>query len=194
MSAAEKRSLRRRLRAARRQVAPEVVHEAGLAVARALVAEAWWGARTVAAFCSLPGEVDMGPVLAAAWSAGLEVALPRVVGAGRALALHRVGPADTLVPGVFGLREPPAGWPEVRREDVGLWLVPALAVDHRGVRLGYGAGYYDRTLAGCAGLRLAALREAERVDTLPVDPWDEPMHGVVTEAGVTWLAERPGPA
>ncbi len=92
-----------------------------------------------------------------------------------------VGSAS-LVAAPFGLREPagPTLPPETAAE-AALLLVPALAVDRRGVRLGRGAGFYDRTLAGAIGARLiAVVRDDEVVDELPEDPHDVRMREVLT--------------
>ncbi|MGW0172846.1 5-formyltetrahydrofolate cyclo-ligase [Rhodococcus sp. NPDC003322] len=97
---------------------------------------------------------------------------------------------DALVPAPFGLREPaPPYLPPETVAEAALLLVPALAVDRRGVRLGRGAGFYDRTLSLAAtgdgtGTRLVAVvRDDELVDELPEDPHDIRMQAVLTPAG-----------
>lgn len=125
-----------------------------------------------------------------------EVLLP-VVPAGPAQALHwgRYVPG-ALRPGRFGLREPAPPWlapGAVAGADV--VLVPALAVDRRGIRLGRGGGFYDRTLPLCrVSTRLVAIvRDCELVDVLPADSHDVPMTHVLTpgggliDVGNTWL-------
>jgi len=91
-------------------------------------------------------------------------------------------PGD-LISARFGLREPARGWLKpstVAR--AGVVLVPALAVDHTGVRLGRGGGFYDRSLALCApGTRLVAVvRDEEVVESLPAEPHDVPMTHALT--------------
>jgi 5-formyltetrahydrofolate cyclo-ligase len=90
---------------------------------------------------------------------------------------------DDLISARFGLREPARGWLKpstVAR--AGVVLVPALAVDHTGVRLGRGGGFYDRSLALCApGTRLVAVvRDEEVVESLPAEPHDVPMTHALT--------------
>ncbi len=93
--------------------------------------------------------------------------------------------ADALVSAPFGLKEPePPFLPPDVVAEAALLLVPALAVDRRGVRLGRGAGFYDRTLALASGPRLVAVvRDAEFVDELPEDPHDVRMREVLTPLG-----------
>lgn len=92
---------------------------------------------------------------------------------------------EALTAATFGLREPqpPHLPPEVVAE-AALMLIPALAVDRRGVRLGRGAGFYDRTLALASGARLVAVvRDSELVDALPEDPHDVRMQEALTPSG-----------
>ncbi|MFD4291695.1 5-formyltetrahydrofolate cyclo-ligase [Rhodococcus sp. NPDC058505] len=96
-----------------------------------------------------------------------------------------------LVPAPFGLREPaPPHLPPETVAAAALLLIPALAVDRRGVRLGRGAGFYDRTLVFAAGRGehavprlIAVVRDAEVVDELPEDPHDVRMREVLTPVG-----------
>lgn len=100
-----------------------------------------------------------------------------------------------LVPARFGLREPARGWLEpsaVAR--AGVVLVPALAVDRTGVRLGRGGGFYDRSLALCTpGTRLVAVvRDEEVLESLPAEPHDVPMtHALTPGGGLIALARNP---
>ncbi len=122
-------------------------------------------------------------------TAGHEVLLPVVVQRGAPLDWARYTGPDGLVPAPFGLREP-AG-PRLGPDAVGrarLVLVPALAVDRRGVRLGQGGGFYDRTLPrAAAGVPLVAvLGEGELVDALPAAPYDRRVTAAVLPGrGVT---------
>ncbi|BBX68558.1 5-formyltetrahydrofolate cyclo-ligase [Mycolicibacterium psychrotolerans] len=101
---------------------------------------------------------------------------------------------DTLVAAPFGLQEPPPPHlPPEAMTDATVVLVPALAVDVRGARLGRGAGFYDRTLrlADPAAALIAVVRDEELVAQLPADPHDVPMtHAVTPERGVV-AVDRP---
>ena len=95
---------------------------------------------------------------------------------------------DALVKGAFGQPEP-AVIPGDNPVDPDVMVVPALAVDRKGCRLGYGRGYYDRFISGLRGKRVqpflvAPVFSFQLVDSLPIDPWDEMLHCVVTEKDV----------
>jgi 5-formyltetrahydrofolate cyclo-ligase len=91
-----------------------------------------------------------------------------------------------LVPGRWGLLEPPQPWlPESAVAEASLVVVPALAVDRRGVRLGRGRGFYDRSLGGSnpQARLIAIVRDMELVDQLPAEPHDVPMTHAITPRG-----------
>lgn len=132
-----------------------------------------------------PGSIDM-----------LDVLLRR---AGRVLLpVARTGPDDTALPlswgeyspgalrtGRWGLLEPPGPWlPASALSEAGMVLLPALAVDRRGVRLGRGRGFYDRSLPARdpRAALVAVVRDVELVDELPSEPHDVPMSHVLTPA------------
>ena len=142
------------------------------------------GAGRIAAYVPVgrePGSLDL---LDGLRGTGIEVLLPVVVAGGLDWAAYS-GPAD-LVPGVLGTREPAAA-----RLGAGALaaaaavLVPALAVDRRGVRLGRGGGYYDRALRLVPARTpvVALLHDGELVPRLPADRWDRPVTAAVTPAG-----------
>jgi 5-formyltetrahydrofolate cyclo-ligase len=139
-------------------------------------------AGTVAAYVSLATEPETRGLLFALWKRGTYVLIPRLLSDGELDWASYEGP-DSLVPGKFGLLEPsePArGVEAIASADV--VLVPALAVDRTGVRLGRGGGSYDRALARVspAVLTVALLFEGELVDTLPCEPHDQRVRAAVT--------------
>jgi len=139
--------------------------------------EAWIDADTVCAFAALPGEPD--PLTP--WPEGKSIALPRVDG--EILVPHVVeSPAD-LRPGCFGILEPSVDAP-VAGNAFDVILVPGLAFDQSGRRLGRGRGYYDRFLAGTSGLRVAVCFDWQLVDTIPVEPHDLAMDAILTPSKI----------
>lgn len=180
-----KRELRASLLAARRAV-PAAQR---LAEAEALRAHLMSAARPATTMCayvpvgSEPGSIDL---LDALRDAGVRVLIPVARehdGVPQPLAWGEYVGADALVTAPFGLREPAQPWlppEEIATADV--VVVPALAVDRTGTRLGRGAGYYDRTLALAApdAQLVAVVRDVELVDQLPGDAHDVPMTHALT--------------
>ncbi len=115
--------------------------------------------------------------------------LPRCVGTG--LSWHRWQPLEPLVNGAYGILEPAPELPVLGPGDVDLILVPALAIDRLGYRLGYGGGYYDRLRADPHWAKIPAIGVifdfAYSSLDLPVDPWDLKLDGVCTESGLSWF-------
>jgi 5-formyltetrahydrofolate cyclo-ligase len=113
------------------------------------------------------------------------LALPSVSGRGAPLVFRRWSPGDATLIDMFGLTEPLAGAEIVTPS---LLLVPLLAFDAAGTRLGYGGGYYDRTLAMLRGAgKIAAIGIAyagQEVGELPRHEYDEPLDAVLTEKGL----------
>lgn len=181
-----KAELRRRMRALRRARAPAERAAAGRAAAGHLAAPlAAAPPGPVALFRALPEEIDTEPAIAVLLAAGRSVLLPRQDGRDRPLAFHAFRPGDPLMPGPFGVLEP---LPFAPRLTPALLLVPLLAFDRRGRRLGHGAGFYDRTLAALRAGRPAppafGLAFAfQEVETVPAGDRDMRLDGVVTEAG-----------
>ncbi len=129
-------------------------------------------------------EIDPLPAMTELARSG-PVAVPKVLGAGQPLEFHRWHPEARMIEGAFGALVPVDGEIIVPR----VVILPLAAFDARGYRLGYGGGFYDRTLAGlrAAGPVLAVgfAFGAQQVDDLPIEPTDQPMDAVVTETGVT---------
>jgi 5-formyltetrahydrofolate cyclo-ligase len=178
------------LRSARRSVPAPLRAREARALAAGAVAAAKGTVDPVCCYVPVGTEPGASSMLDALREAGHEVLLP-VVPIEHPLIGTRPQPLDwaayrgpsSLVEGPFGLRQPAAPrWGAAAIATAGLVLVPALAVDHRGVRLGRGGGWYDRTLAlaGHATALLAVVRDEELVPALPCEPHDVLMTGVLT--------------
>ena len=91
---------------------------------------------------------------------------------------------EALVPGAHGLLEPAEGAAIVPPEEIGLTIVPCLAADRNGHRLGYGGGYYDRFLRGAAGASMCLCRARALLEDVPREEHDAAVDMVVSEAGI----------
>jgi 5-formyltetrahydrofolate cyclo-ligase len=149
------------------------------------------GARTVLAYHAMPEEIDPAPAVERLRDTGAMIAYPRIEAPG-VVALHLVTAETVLLPGPFGLAEPPAGSPRVDPELVDVALVPGVAFDASGRRLGYGGGYFDRLIPrlreDCAVLGIAF--DMQIVDAVPAEEHDARVQAVVTPTRVVWAAER----
>lgn len=141
------------------------------------------GPRTLAGYRALRSEADPAAFLAGADRRGAVVALPRVER--ERLVLHRWRPGEPLERGPFGLEEPRRLAPVVDPGSLEAILVPGIAFDRRGHRLGYGRGYYDRLLPTLAkAVRVGVAFDAQVVEELPAEPHDARLDWLVTETQV----------
>ena len=197
--AAEKAALRRRLLADRARLSPDQRAAAGRALRDAVLElPQVQMAGTIAAYYSLSSEPDTHGLVYALWKRGSYVLLPLLRPDADLDWASYEGP-DSLRPGPRGLAEPaepPRGMDAVARAD--LVLVPALAVDRGGVRLGRGGGSYDRALARVGPLvpLIALLYDDELLEHVPAEAHDVPVRATVSpRAGITLIAPRnPGPS
>jgi len=138
----------------------------------------------VSAYIAIGEEADPSPLLEALRARGHAIALPRVVGRGKPLDFHLYEAGAALVPGGFGLSEPGRDWP---KRDPDVLVLPLLAFDASGYRIGYGAGFYDRTLSKLRAerdvLAVGYAFSVQEFPDLPHDDYDERLDWVVTENG-----------
>jgi 5-formyltetrahydrofolate cyclo-ligase len=161
--------------------------DAALCSARLLALPAFIKAKTVLSYMSFGTEIDTQTVFGEALKQNKVVALPRMIKdqsspATSRLALHTVNSESELASGKWGIREPRETCPGVALDAVDLVLVPGVAFDRRGDRLGYGKGYYDRLLpARRSNCLLVALAfDCQLVDDVPVSAHDVPIDFLIT--------------
>lgn len=161
---------------------PDACGRASHAVRARVLAEVPLPAGPVAGYWPLGSELDVRPLLLHLHAAGRVAALPVSGRKGTPLTFREWTPDAPLREGRFGIREPAA---DAAAVVPAVLFVPLLAFDRRGHRLGYGAGYYDRTLAGLracgAVLAVGVGFAAQEVDAVPHGPYDQPLDWVVTE-------------
>ena len=163
-------------------------------VARLLALPEVAAARVVMAFWPLPGEIDLRPLVAKLVARGVAVALPAVVpGSEPRLAARAFTSEAGLVAGRWGLREPPETAPAVRPDEIDVVVVPALAIDRDGRRLGTGGGYYDAFLPATHALRVGVVPAACLVARVPAEAHDARLGAVVTDREALRFARNSPP-
>lgn len=139
---------------------------------------------TIAGFLAYRTEIDVVPLMARLFSEGAITALPVVTGKGQPLLFRQWQPGEPLEEAHFGIHVPPASAPEVEPD---VLLVPMLAFDRRGYRLGYGGGFYDRTLEKLrtkkAVIAIGVAFADQQVDEVLRGPHDQPLDWILTERG-----------
>lgn len=186
-----KQELRKRMLSLRRVLPAEGCAARSAAIcARLCELEAFGKATTIVGYVAFRKEADPQAALRSAEAAGKRVGLVRVEEGG-ALGLHRYQSGDALCDNGYGIAEPEAGAPCIAHAEVSLVIVPALAVDARGHRIGYGQGFYDRLLPKLdAAFKVAVAYDFQLLAELPSTEDDFAVDCVITEKR-TLLCERP---
>ena len=136
----------------------------------------------VSGFSALKAEINPVPLMRRLADAGAQLALPVVAGRGKPLIMRAWSFGAPLVSGVWGIREPAPSAPEAEPD---ILLVPLLAFDRAGGRIGYGAGYYDKTIAALRAKKpvvaVGVAYGSQEIDSVPVTPRDARLDLVLTE-------------
>ena len=178
----QKTALRKDMRAALQKI-PSAARLAASAQARSRLAEQpfWRDAASILFFAPMLDEVDVWPLLVETLAGGKIIALPRYDSASNDYSARRVqNPQNDIGPGQFGIREPKGGCPEIPLERLGLILVPGMAFDQHGCRLGRGRGYYDRLLLEVHGIKCGIAFDEQIVDTIPAGTLDVRLDFILT--------------
>ena len=190
----EKRALRRAMTGRREELSAEQrAQSAQAATDRFLELPEVTAARVVAAFVSTRSEIDTSRAVEGLRRRGVTVVLPRVSAEllPPRLRFHKVEGPSELVFGIFGLLEPGPGCPEIAPHDIDVFMVPGLAFDARGGRVGYGGGYYDELMAyvrahpdGPSGFFVGFGYDFQLTESCPTGEWDVPIDCIVTDTRV----------
>ncbi len=177
-----KAAQRRDLMARRRGVHAARKDQAAADLAARVATEIPTAGNTIAGYWPLGDEIDCRPALAVLKAAGAGVALPVVAGQGQVLLFRSWCPGDQLEPGPFGTAHPT---PRATVVAPNILLLPLIAFDATGHRLGYGAGYYDRTVAALRKDRqilvVGIAYDEQEVAAVPTDRHDQRMDAVITD-------------
>ena len=178
---AEKQRIRQEIRLIARSLTPEYRQQASRIITRSILSlPAWQRARTVMAYASLPEEPDTRELMEQALREQKTLLLPRCLDASAMTAIQ-VRDLDSLETGEMGIPEPPLKDAGNETPEPDLILVPCMAASPGGVRLGHGAGYYDRFLAEHSGKKVCLCFRVLLRPDLPAEPTDIPMDLVVTD-------------
>lgn len=186
----QKLVVRRQMKAARDALDPAARENSGAAICRTIAGlPEFEQARTVMLFASFGSELSTHGLIETTLTTGKRLVLPAVQGRGR-LALRVVcDPATELAVGQWGIPEPCVRCPEIAVGELDFLLVPGLAFDEHGGRVGYGGGYYDCLLRQMVARSrppaiVAACFEMQLLPAVPTSDHDLPVPIIVTEARV----------
>ena len=184
-----KKALRKQIFAVRDSLTAGEIQSKSRAVAEQLEKlQFYWGVRTIMFFLSFRSEIDTSQMIKDNLSRGNRVLVPKTLPADREMIPSELlSFKDDLAPGAYGILEPkPEALRPVDPRRIDLLIVPGVAFDLNGNRLGYGGGYYDRFFERLRpGVPLVALAfELQLVEQVPVEPWDRRMDWLVTEKRV----------
>lgn len=187
-----KKELRTAIRAQRAGTAPEERARMSARILQRLISlPEYRGTGTLLTYVSLPQEVDTMPLIEAALNDGKRVAVPRCLPGRPLIDFYYIRGAQDLYPGSYGLMEPQPLPENFCPPRAGFCVVPGLAFDRRGMRLGYGSGYYDRFLqrftGTAAGVCFSNILTAK---PLPAGRYDLPVPIVVTDREIIRPARR----
>ena len=178
-----KKRIREQMAARRAALDFQWLETASAKVRDALCAlERFQSSETVALYKALPGEVDLEPLFSRCWKAGRRTCIPVFNPASKLYEMAEVSAETRYRIGRYGIREPESFAP-ASLDGVGLMVVPGVAFDRRGGRLGRGGGYYDRLLDGFSGFPVGVAFHFQILSQVPREPHDWPVAALVTERG-----------
>ncbi|MBN1778388.1 MAG: 5-formyltetrahydrofolate cyclo-ligase [Clostridiales bacterium] len=177
----EKQRLRRSLRKVAENLPEDYIARSDLDIQKNLLTlELWTHANVVFIYVSIGQEPQTRGIIRAALDAGKTVAVPRSLADGY-LEARVIASLDNVKPGRFDIPEPDETTPVLPPDDIDLVIVPCIAADKQGYRLGHGGGYYDRYLAQVHCTTVCLCRERLLKTALPRDAFDIPVDIIVTE-------------
>lgn len=180
----QKQSLRNKIAQLKKKHSPkEVLKKSGQIKRTLFSSPELKKAGTILFYASIKGEVQTKGMMKEALSLGKRIALPKV--SGKKLLLHEISSLHQLEKSSMGISEP-KGRPEISLKEIGLIILPGLAFDRSGNRLGRGEGYYDRLLSEADGKTsaVALAFSFQIMDSVPTATNDQKVHKIITEDGI----------
>lgn len=188
----DKNSIRKSIAHKRLTLSDAEVEQKSLQISNSLIAlDIFKLSRSIALYFPIQKEVRTQCIFDLAVNCEKEVYFPRVNGS--SLDFYRVNDLEQLKPGKFGVLEPDPNLPKVSNKRIDLFILPGLAFDDSGNRLGYGKGYYDRALDNVPqGKKVGLAYEFQILDSVPVDENDRKVELIVTERGIVFSRRKLG--
>ena len=178
-----KQEIRKTIQTKRLALAPELVEEHSAEIRKALLASSAYGcAETIACYVSVKNEVDTTRFIKHALDEGKRVCVPQTLGAG-VLEHTRIRSLGELKPARFGLLEPSEGL-EICPGELDLVIIPGVAFNNSGNRIGFGAGYYDRYLTGLQVLKVGLAYDFQILQKVPDESHDIALDIIITQTRV----------
>lgn len=178
----DKAQLRRNFLTSRQSIPPEAwAAKSDRLISHLQTSPLFTSAETILAYFSFRQEPNLSPL----FNDNHRWGFPRVEG--KSLSWHRWKKGEPLQTGNYGIFEPHPDSPTLSPAQVDLILVPAVACDYRGYRLGYGGGFYDRMLSSAEWASkptIGIVFEEAYLPQLPIDDWDKALQGICTEMGL----------
>ncbi len=192
----ERKALRRQFRKARRTLSTREQHGHSMSICRHFMSSPLvWRASRIAGYLAIDGEPDLDPLLERLRPMGKQLALP-VIGRDGGMDFFAYDADEALTTNVYGIAEPAPGARHLSTLCLDVVLVPLVAFDDDGNRLGMGGGFYDRHFRPMPNRRRPLLvgvaHEIQRASQLPAACWDVPLDAVLTDAGWRAFGKHPG--
>lgn len=180
----EKNLLRKKMKSVMKQLDEDYVTDADFKIMDNIMdSDLYKNAHTIFTFITMDNEIDVKPIITDAINRGKTVCGPKCH-KDRRMDARKIRGFGDVINGFFNIPEPKDSCPIIPKEDIDLVLVPCLAGNIYGYRLGYGAGYYDRYLKSFTGNTVLLCREKQLIKRLPVESHDIRTNYYVTENGL----------
>jgi 5-formyltetrahydrofolate cyclo-ligase len=176
-----KQDIRREMAAQRMALDPQWIESASeRIISKIRSMEAYQSAESIALYMAVDGEVKVDALFRDCWNAGKCTCIPFFHADTGVYEMAELTPDTECRPGPCGIREPAAPVP-FALDAIDLMVVPGVAFDEAGHRLGHGKGYYDRLLAGFSGISVAPAFNFQILPAIPVEGHDRPVNIIITE-------------
>ena len=182
----DKTSARKHFLASRLALPSQAIDKASdILCEKILELEEFSQADTVLLYFPVKNELNLLPIAKAALKENKKVAFPISITKNCTLEFREISSLEELISGAYGIPEPPESAQIAAFSEKSFCIVPALAFDKKGFRIGYGKGYYDRFLSSFKGISVGAVLSSHICDSLPIESTDLPVNIIITETGVT---------